>query len=70
MVLDAGRVVEFDTPDNLLRDKRTIFYGMVDEAGLAPKIRTIPETEDLMEHNEPEPEVAKGEDKKESTKKD
>ena len=48
MVLDAGRVVEFEPPNSLLRKKDSIFYGMVDEAGLVPKdIGTIPE--DLME---------------------
>ena len=33
MVLDVGRVVEFDTPESLLA-KETIFAGMVKEAGL------------------------------------
>ena len=34
MVLDAGRIVEFDTPDALLGRPASIFYGMVKEAGL------------------------------------
>jgi ATP-binding cassette subfamily C (CFTR/MRP) protein 1 len=34
MVLDAGMVREFDTPENLLRNKKTIFYGMAKDAGL------------------------------------
>ena len=38
MVLDAGRVVEFETPDDLLKKQDSIFYGMVKEAGLLPKV--------------------------------
>ncbi|XP_074648822.1 multidrug resistance-associated protein 1-like isoform X2 [Tubulanus polymorphus] len=34
MVLDKGRIKEFDEPKNLLNDKRTIFYGMARDAGL------------------------------------
>ncbi len=34
MVLDAGKVKEFDPPDKLLRDKKSIFYGMAKDAGL------------------------------------
>ena len=34
MVLDKGFVVEFDTPINLLAQKR-IFYSMAQEAGIA-----------------------------------
>ena len=34
MVLDAGQVREFDTPGSLLRNKKTIFYGMAKDAGL------------------------------------
>jgi len=34
MVLDKGEVVEFDSPPNLLRDKKSIFYGMAKDAGL------------------------------------
>ena len=35
MVLDAGRIVEFDAPEALLSCRpASIFYGMVKEAGL------------------------------------
>ena len=34
MVLDAGKVREFDTPESLLRNKKSIFYGMAKDAGL------------------------------------
>ena len=34
MVLDAGKLVEFDTPQNLLANKESIFYGMAKEANL------------------------------------
>eukprot|EP01122_Echinamoeba_exundans_P001098 TRINITY_DN1103_c0_g2_i1.p1 TRINITY_DN1103_c0_g2~~TRINITY_DN1103_c0_g2_i1.p1 ORF type:complete len:1401 (+),score=489.68 TRINITY_DN1103_c0_g2_i1:230-4432(+) len=35
MVLDKGKLVEFDTPKNLLDDKTTIFYSMVEATGEA-----------------------------------
>ncbi|KAH3901952.1 probable Metal resistance protein YCF1 [Saccharomycodes ludwigii] len=35
IVLEQGKVAEFDSPDNLLKDKSTIFYGLCKEAGLA-----------------------------------
>ena len=34
MVLDAGKISEFDTPEALLNRPTSIFYGMVKEAGL------------------------------------
>ncbi|XP_077284669.1 multidrug resistance-associated protein 1-like [Arctopsyche grandis] len=34
LVLEKGRVEEFDTPQNLLGNKKTIFYGMAKDAGL------------------------------------
>ena len=37
MVLDAGQIHEFDTPDKLLNDQTTVFYGMAKDAGLLPK---------------------------------
>jgi len=35
LVLDAGKVVEFDTPSNLLRNNRGIFAQLVNETGKA-----------------------------------
>lgn len=32
MVLDAGRLEEFDTPRNLLSKKRGLFYSLVEES--------------------------------------
>lgn len=34
IVLDAGKIAEFDTPKNLLADKDSIFFGMAKNAGL------------------------------------
>lgn len=34
IVLDDGRVKEFDTPDNLLKDKTSLFYSLCSEGGL------------------------------------
>merc|ERR1719285_589597 len=34
MVLDKGNLVEFDSPDELLKDDTTIFYGLAKDAGL------------------------------------
>ena len=35
LVLDAGRVLEFDTPKNLLANKQSSFHSLAAEAGLA-----------------------------------
>ncbi len=35
MVLDSGKIVEFDSPQNLLASKTSIFFGMAKDAGLA-----------------------------------
>lgn len=35
LVMDAGRVVEFDSPYQLLNDKESMFYGMVKQMGRA-----------------------------------
>lgn len=34
LVLDKGKLAEFDTPKNLLENKKSIFYSMAKDAGL------------------------------------
>lgn len=34
MVLDQGRIVEFDSPDNLLKIKDSLFYSLAKEANV------------------------------------
>jgi ATP-binding cassette subfamily C (CFTR/MRP) protein 1 len=34
MVLDKGKIIEFDSPNNLLEDKNGKFYSMVKDSGL------------------------------------
>ncbi|CAD5219876.1 unnamed protein product [Bursaphelenchus okinawaensis] len=44
IVLDAGRIREFDTPENLLADKHTIFSGMVRQSQTASASAPLPST--------------------------
>ena len=37
MVLDAGKIVEFDTPKTLLNNKNSVFYSMAKDANLHPE---------------------------------
>jgi hypothetical protein len=37
LVLEQGHVAEFDTPENLLSDKDSIFSSLVGQAGLGSK---------------------------------
>ena len=34
MVLDRGKIREYDAPSSLLKNKRTLFFNMVQDAGL------------------------------------
>lgn len=34
LVLDKGEIREFESPENLLKDKKSIFYSMAKDAGL------------------------------------
>lgn len=34
LVLDTGSIVEYDSPKNLMNNKRSVFYGMALDAGL------------------------------------
>jgi ABC-type multidrug transport system fused ATPase/permease subunit len=34
IVLDRGLLVEYDTPEALLQNKASVFYGMAKDAGL------------------------------------
>jgi hypothetical protein len=38
MVLDAGRVVEFDSPAELLQQEKSFFRSLVDESGAKDKL--------------------------------
>lgn len=40
MVLDAGRIVEFDSPDNLL-ERQGHFYAMAKDAGISKDESTL-----------------------------
>lgn len=41
LVLDQGRVAEFDAPGVLLADKSSRFYEMASEAGLVKEVVTV-----------------------------
>jgi ABC-type multidrug transport system fused ATPase/permease subunit len=41
MVLDAGHLVEFDSPATLLKKEGGLFRGMVDESMDRDKLRTM-----------------------------
>ena len=34
MVLDAGKIKEFETPEALMNNRKSVFYGMAKDAGL------------------------------------
>ena len=56
MVLDAGKIVEFESPETLLRNEASIFHGMVREAGLLQQQNqqnsSQPTVTDLMHHSD------------------
>lgn len=45
IVLDKGKIVEFDSPQNLLQDRHTIFYGMCKDAGLVWELMFVANSE-------------------------
>jgi ATP-binding cassette subfamily C (CFTR/MRP) protein 1 len=34
MVLDKGKIIEFDSPEKLLKNKESVFYSMAIAAGV------------------------------------
>lgn len=43
MVLDAGRIAEFDSPHQLLQNEKGLLRALVDESGDAPNLRQMAE---------------------------
>ena len=43
MVMDQGKIVEFDTPNKLLEREESIFYSMAKESGLVVENTIVPE---------------------------
>ncbi len=41
IVMDKGEIVEFDTPQNLLQDSKSIFNGMAKEAGVTLSVNNF-----------------------------
>ena len=41
MVLDQGKIVEFNDPNTLLKDKSTVFYGMAKDADIVWSFENI-----------------------------
>jgi ABC-type multidrug transport system fused ATPase/permease subunit len=40
MVLDAGRLVEYDTPSNLIAQKHSLFYRLCEQSGELELLQT------------------------------
>lgn len=38
MVLSDGKIIEFDTPETLLQNRKSVFFGMAKDAGLVSDI--------------------------------
>lgn len=55
IVLDAGKIVEFDTPENLLKLTDSVFRGMVREAGLVEVPSKGRKEENLVDLDNEEP---------------
>ena len=61
MVMDQGKLVEFDTPYNLLEREDSIFYGMAKESGLVIENTITPQlienkrrsVQDIFKYDEP-----------------
>lgn len=61
MVIDHGKLVEFDSPNKLIERKDSIFYGMAKEFGLVVENKIVSEsienkalsTQDIFQHKVP-----------------